>query len=155
MHAHGRRDACTWEARHQPEHAHLLRLADAVDAVHGLQVDLRVEVGVVEHDGVGGGERDPEAAGARRAEEDLLARARVERAHVERPLHAARRAVEAGAHVLALGAQPLEHVERRRVPREDDDAVAAAEPPPQQPVDDVELTARLDEALAVGGARVL
>ena len=37
------------------------RLADAVDAIHRLAVDLRVEVGVVEHDGVGGGERDPES----------------------------------------------------------------------------------------------
>ena len=131
-------------ARDEAVHGDGARLADAVDAIHRLAVDLRVEVGVVEHDGVGGGEH-PEAAGARRAQEDLLARARVERPHVERPLHAARRAVEAGAHMLALGAQPLEHVERRRVAREDDDAVATAEPPPQQPVDDVEL-ARLDEA---------
>ena len=50
-------------------HGDLLRLADAVDARHPLQVVLRVPVGVVEHDSVGGGERDADAARPRRQQE--------------------------------------------------------------------------------------
>ena len=42
--------------------AHLPRLADAVRPVLRLRVDRRVPVGVVEDDGVGAGEVDPEAS---------------------------------------------------------------------------------------------
>lgn len=50
----------------------LFGLADAMGAVHGLQVHLRVPVRVEEDDDVGRGQVDAEAAGARRQHEDEL-----------------------------------------------------------------------------------
>mmetsp|Transcript_22804 Transcript_22804/g.58024 ORF Transcript_22804/g.58024 Transcript_22804/m.58024 type:complete len:574 (+) Transcript_22804:400-2121(+) len=64
----------------EAEHLHLLLLADAMRAVHGLQIHLRVPVAVVQNDDVGGGQVDTQAAGARgQQEHKLLAAGRVVR----------------------------------------------------------------------------
>mmetsp|Transcript_9174 Transcript_9174/g.41610 ORF Transcript_9174/g.41610 Transcript_9174/m.41610 type:complete len:513 (+) Transcript_9174:2353-3891(+) len=56
-------------------HLDLLRLADAVTARHGLQVVLRVPIGVVDYGGVCGGERDTHATCSGRQEvHEALAR---------------------------------------------------------------------------------
>jgi len=54
----------------EAEDEHLVRLAEPVRARQRLDVVVRVPVRVVEHDGVGGGEVDAQAARARREQED-------------------------------------------------------------------------------------
>lgn len=41
--------------RDEPENVYLLRLTNSVRAVHRLQVCLRIPVGIVENDDIGGG----------------------------------------------------------------------------------------------------
>jgi hypothetical protein len=90
--------------RAEAEHLHRLLLADAVRAVHRLQVHLRVPVAVVEDDDVGSREVDAQAARARREQEaKLLAAVRVER--VDHVLAVLARRVAVDAAVLVRPAR--------------------------------------------------
>ena len=137
-------------ARDEPPRGHRPRLADAVDPVDRLPVDLRVEVGVEEDDVVGGGEADAEAACARRA--DLCAVRRVERGDVEVTLDAVGRAVEPDEGVALLVAEAFEDVERRRVLREDDDAVVVRQQLEQHAVEDAQLARRCARPSSIAAA---
>mgnify|MGYP001451440916 CR=1 FL=1 len=68
---------------HHPYDAHRPRLPDPMHAIDRLTVHLRVEVGIVQHDIVGGGERHAEPARPRRAQEELGPIRRVERRDVD------------------------------------------------------------------------
>lgn len=78
-----------------------------------LQVHLRVDAGVVKHDGVGGGEVDALTAGPGGDEVGKVGAAlRVEGPHVQLPPHALRGAVEAKESVPAVTAKLLDYVQR-------------------------------------------
>eukprot|EP00968_Pinguiococcus_pyrenoidosus_P005742 scaffold374_cov271-Pinguiococcus_pyrenoidosus.AAC.6 len=61
---------------HEAEHPHGLGLPDAVRAVHGLQIHLRVPVRVIQHDNVCGIQVDPKAAGSRTQQKGEVRRLR-------------------------------------------------------------------------------
>ena len=66
-------------SRHELVHLHGLRLADAMAAGHRLHVVLRVPVGVVDDDRVGGRQINPHAARTCREEEEERLRLRIGR----------------------------------------------------------------------------
>eukprot|EP00964_Phaeocystis_antarctica_P120666 scaffold84396_cov59-Phaeocystis_antarctica.AAC.6 len=144
--------------------AHLLGLADAVRAVLRLQVDLRVVARVVQHHRVRRGEVDAHAARARRDQvEEGLRGGRVERAHVHLARDAVGRAVEpeegSAQRAPPCGCVLLEHVECQRVLqearlREDERARAFRLGAEEQPVEQRQLAARRDEAVAAQRAQL-
>mmetsp|Transcript_16565 Transcript_16565/g.57911 ORF Transcript_16565/g.57911 Transcript_16565/m.57911 type:complete len:886 (+) Transcript_16565:420-3077(+) len=133
--------------RDEAEHAHLLLLPDAVRAIHGLQVHLRVPVAVVEDDDVGRGEVDAEPAGAR-GQQEHEAVALVLRVAVDGLLPQVARdgTVQALVHVAAEAQVLLERVEHLDELREDEHAVALRLELRQQLVQQHELAGALDEA---------
>lgn len=117
--------------RTQTIHVHLVLLTDAVCAVHGLQVHLRVPVGVEQDHGVGSGQVDAEPARTRGQQEEEHAvgpilRALLELLHDLPALGAVGVAVNAPVRVLAHEAIVLQDVEQRRHLREDQDLGAPA-----------------------------
>mmetsp|Transcript_9389 Transcript_9389/g.19079 ORF Transcript_9389/g.19079 Transcript_9389/m.19079 type:complete len:356 (-) Transcript_9389:1289-2356(-) len=96
----------------KPEHLDWLLLSDPVGAVHGLEVDLRVPVGVVKDDNVRGLEVDSQTTGPRGEEErELRGVIFVERVHLLVPLVPVRVAVDPAVLVADVVHVVLEDVE--------------------------------------------
>ena len=139
--------------RDHPEHLDLLLLPDSVRPVHGLQVHLRVPVGVEEDDDVGSVEVDAEAAGPRGQHEDELGRARsVVLLDLRVPVLVGRLAVDAAVVVAAEPAVVLQDVEHARHLSEDEDARVLALQLGEQLVEDGQL-ARIEDEVLVSGVR--
>mmetsp|Transcript_20639 Transcript_20639/g.79043 ORF Transcript_20639/g.79043 Transcript_20639/m.79043 type:complete len:211 (-) Transcript_20639:787-1419(-) len=103
---------------------HRLRLANAVAARLRLDVILGVPVAVVDHDSVGGGQVDAEAASPRGEEEDELRRARrVESVDPFLPVPARHAAVDAAELVALVDHVVFQHVQHPRHLREDQHSV--------------------------------
>ena len=58
--------------RDEAEYAHLLLLTDTMGAIHGLQIHLRVPVGIEQNDHVSRGQVDAQTTGTSRQHEDEL-----------------------------------------------------------------------------------
>ena len=95
-------------ARDEPVHVDDLLLAEAVRAVHGLQVLARVPVVLHEDDRVGAREREAEAADLRREQQHVDARVGIECLHDAVALLRRHAAVE--AHVRHVGHVAAEEV---------------------------------------------
>ena len=136
-----------------PEHLDLLLLTDSVRPIHGLQVHLRVPVGVKEDDDVGGVEIDAQSAGPRRQHEDELGRARsVVLLDLSVPVLVRRLAVDATVAVAAVPTVVLEDVKNSGHLREDEDARVLALQLGQQLVEDGQFL-RVEDQVLVSGVR--
>eukprot|EP00967_Tisochrysis_lutea_P116462 scaffold187598_cov30-Tisochrysis_lutea.AAC.1 len=110
--------------RYQAEDTHRLGLAYAMHTVHRLKVDLRVEIGVVQHHSVGRCQGDAKTAGPRRAQENReLGARRVEGLNIDGALDAVRRPIEPCVQSVALLEKLLDDVKHRGPPREQDNPV--------------------------------
>ena len=133
-------------ARHQAVDAHQLGLSDAMAARLGLQVVLRVPVGVVDDDGVGRRQVDADAARARAEEEEEGGRAfRTEAVDGLLPFVTGDRAIEPLVLEAAQLDVLLDEVQEHRELREDEDAVALLLQVRQQLVQEEHLAGGGDE----------
>ena len=134
-------------ARDEPVDVDRLGLADAVAARLGLDVVLRVPVGVVDDHRVGGDEVDADAARARAKEEEELVGIVGEAVDGRLPRLARDGAVEPLVLVAVQAHVVLDEVEEHLELREDEDAVALLLQRGQQLVEQRHLARALDEPL--------
>mmetsp|Transcript_5485 Transcript_5485/g.13327 ORF Transcript_5485/g.13327 Transcript_5485/m.13327 type:complete len:212 (+) Transcript_5485:1449-2084(+) len=114
-------------ARDEAVHRNRPLLPDAVRTVLGLRVDCRVPVGVVKHDGVRGGESDPEPPRARRDQvHEVVALGVLEAGNLVAPPRDRCRSVQPKILVSPVLHEVAEDVEHRRELREDEHLPALA-----------------------------
>ena len=137
-----------------PEHLDLLLLTDSVRPIHGLQVHLRVPVGVKNDDDVGSVEVDAQSAGPRRQHEDELGRARsVVLLDLRVPVLVGRLTVDTTVAVATVPTVVLENVENSGHLCEDEDSRALALKLGEKLVEDGKFLRVKDEMLVSGERR--
>lgn len=134
----------------EAEDVHLALLPDAPRALAGLLVDDGVPVGVEEHDAVGAGEVQAEAADARGEQRAVDARILVELVHQIVARDAGRGAVHADVAVLALRDGVLDDVQHHARLAEDEHLVPVGLPLLEQLHERRELRAAAKVDVVVG-----
>mmetsp|Transcript_24575 Transcript_24575/g.48368 ORF Transcript_24575/g.48368 Transcript_24575/m.48368 type:complete len:251 (-) Transcript_24575:1188-1940(-) len=136
--------------RHKPKDLHLLLLPDSVGAVLGLEVHLRVPVGVVQNHNVCRGQVDAQPARSRGQQEHKLLRPfSIERVHHLLPSLRRCASINAAVRQLAVDTVVLQDVQSASHLREDQNSAVLSSQPRQQLVKHQHLATVEDQMLIV------
>mmetsp|Transcript_9937 Transcript_9937/g.30938 ORF Transcript_9937/g.30938 Transcript_9937/m.30938 type:complete len:364 (+) Transcript_9937:471-1562(+) len=143
----GPQPAVQSRGRHEADDKHRPLLANAVCAVHGLGVHLRVPVRVEEDDGVGNLQVKAQAPCPGCKQQDSELRLHAEDVHGLPPPAASHAAVNALVAQLVPRKKLLQQVQRGRHLCKDEDLVAKAAQPREHPVQELELAGCTNQVL--------